>query len=302
MFKKIPTSIAILIILILAVAIGAGVWWYGEKNNQVEKNNQIMQPNQFTKNIEATCKNSGGAYIGGPPSGWMDNREMWIPCNCPEGTRWSFSPNFICEPEQKQQDLASDTNVSEWQTYKNTNQGFEISFPPVGKWGYDIRVDEKGEWPRFYTYFYLPQEENNISFSLKINLFGEVTPPFPKWPFCKQNKEAVFLNNKISQTIYSIYYSKTEITEEKECEPSLDSFLLNEHSIETRFCIDKKDLKTYPAEWVRGYEEYYYNCSKGGDLYHFSSHCEGKNWGGKEGRDKCLDNFNQILSTFRFIP
>ena len=121
MHQKIPTILAIGIILIFAVAVGAGVWWYGERSNKV------IQPNQFYKNIEETCKNSGGTYIGGPPSGWMDNREMWMPCNCSEGMRWSFSPNFRCEPERKQKDSVLDIDIFSWQTYRNDS--FEFKYP-----------------------------------------------------------------------------------------------------------------------------------------------------------------------------
>ncbi|NTU99475.1 hypothetical protein HGA64_05750 [Candidatus Falkowbacteria bacterium] len=48
--------------------------------------------------IKKTCEESGGKYIGPPPQGWMDNREMWIPCNCPDKTTWSFGPKFECTP------------------------------------------------------------------------------------------------------------------------------------------------------------------------------------------------------------
>lgn len=75
------------IILILVIAIGVGVWWYSNQQKQQD----------FWGNIKELCESSGGIYIGAPPQGWMDNREIWIPCNCPEGTQWSFSPNFRCE-------------------------------------------------------------------------------------------------------------------------------------------------------------------------------------------------------------
>lgn len=49
MTRKISTPIAILIILILSVVVGAGAWWYGEKN-QPEVLNQPIQKNQKSDN------------------------------------------------------------------------------------------------------------------------------------------------------------------------------------------------------------------------------------------------------------
>lgn len=51
MTRKISTSIAILIILILSVVVGAGAWWYGQKNQPEDLVlNQPIQKNQKSDN------------------------------------------------------------------------------------------------------------------------------------------------------------------------------------------------------------------------------------------------------------
>lgn len=52
MTKKISTKIAILIILILAGAVGLGVWWYGEKNQPEDLVlNQLIKINQKSNGV-----------------------------------------------------------------------------------------------------------------------------------------------------------------------------------------------------------------------------------------------------------
>lgn len=192
--------------------------------------------------------------------------------------------------------------IADWKVYRNINQGFEIKYPPVGEWDYDIRIDEIGgrtDLAFFDGFFTIREEKSHLSFVMRINLFSEVTPPFiPQGPFCNKTQEIQIWNNKISQTIYSTYNPQIE-TEKEECDPSLDKFLLDEHTIESRIC-PSKNLKAYDAELGRN-GEYFFYCRGEDPLYYFSLNCKGEIWAGKEGRDECNKLFNQILSTFKFI-
>lgn len=189
--------------------------------------------------------------------------------------------------------------IADWKTYKNEQQGFEAKLPPIGKWDYDIRIDEKTD-PAFFDGFFATREEkNDLQFVIRKNLFSEATPPFlPQYPFCSEEQETQIWNNKISQTIYSSYNPQAETDGEK-CDPLLDKFLLNEHLIDVQLCLNK-DLKARNAELGRN-GEYHFYCSEEDSLYYFALHCKGEIWAGKEGGDKCAELFNQILSTFRFI-
>ncbi|MDP3042795.1 MAG: hypothetical protein Q8N21_00100, partial [bacterium] len=193
--------------------------------------------------------------------------------------------------------------TADWKIYRNINQGFEIKLPPVGEWDYDIRIDEIGERTDlafFDGFFTIREEKSHLSFVIRINLFSEVTPPFiPQGPFCSKRQEMQIWNNKISQTIYSTYNPQIE-TEKEECDPSLDKFLLNEHTIESRICLNK-DLRAYDAELGRNGEYFFYCTGEEESFYYFSLNCEKEVLAGKEGRDECVQLFNQILSTFKFI-
>ena len=75
------------ILFVLIFAISIVVWRYNEKR----------ELNNYWENYKKSCENSGGTFLGPTPSDWKDNGEINIRCRCPEGTQWSFSPNFRCE-------------------------------------------------------------------------------------------------------------------------------------------------------------------------------------------------------------
>lgn len=190
--------------------------------------------------------------------------------------------------------------TDDWKTYKNEQQGFEIKFPLIGEWDYDIRIDERTSIASFDGFFKTQEEKSDLLFIIRKNLFSEVTPPsLPRYPFCNEEQETKIWNNKISQTIYSSYNPKAEADEEK-CNSLLDEFLLDEHIIESRVCLNK-DSVAYNAELGRNGEYFFYCTGKEEPYYYFSLSCKKEVWAGKEGRDKCTELFNQIFSTFRFI-
>ncbi len=137
--------------------------------------------------------------------------------------------------EQTVKPTKTEIDTSNWKVYRNLKQGFEIKFPPTGKWDYTIEVDKNGEMGqlrRFDASFNVSEEGNYVSYRMRINFFSEVTPTLPPWPFCKTEREMLLWNNKVLRIIYSSYNLKIEVDKEK-CTSFLDKFLFNEHSIET---------------------------------------------------------------------
>jgi hypothetical protein len=77
MHQKIPTILAIGIILIFAVAVGAGVWWYGQKNQP-----QVLdqQPIQKVEGWQ-TYQNEEYGFEFRYPSNWEKEKEERIDTN-----------------------------------------------------------------------------------------------------------------------------------------------------------------------------------------------------------------------------
>jgi len=198
--------------------------------------------------------------------------------------------------------------ITDWKTYKNEQQGFEIKLPPAGEWDYDIRIDRIDEQTGVTSFdgqFNVLGEENNINFWMRANLYAESNLPLYVFEtVCKSEREAVFLNNQISYATYSTL--DLERKNLQDCDSALDEFILDKHESETKFCLDKSSETIYLAKSaimgdpsIGG--EYGFSCDINQDLYYFQLSCQGNEWKGREGQDKCSQLFNQILSTFRFI-
>lgn len=204
----------------------------------------------------------------------------------------------------KEEKTADETD--DWKTYKNEQQGFEIKFPPIGKWNFDVtktEITRDDIW--FDGQFNVLGEENNINFWMRVNLYAESNPPLYVFETaCKSEREAIFLDNQISYATYSTL--DLERKNLQDCDSALDKFILDKHESEARFCLDKSSEAIYPAKFailgdpsVGG--EYGFSCDISRDLYYFQLSCQGNEWKGKGGKDKCSQLFNQILFTFRFI-
>lgn len=108
MSRKIPTILAIGIILILALAVGAGVWWYGEKNKLDNVDNNLQcnynnPPKEYKyRDIDSCTK----AFIV-----------------CEEGEK-NFSDECGCGCE-----TIDAVDTSDWKTYRNEKYGFEFRYP-----------------------------------------------------------------------------------------------------------------------------------------------------------------------------
>jgi len=175
--------------------------------------------------------------------------------------------------------------TADWKTYRNEKQGFEIKFP--SEWNYFVSEDKiENDYGIFHAGF----KGRGTEFSMQINMYG--TPPFPSSSLCKKEREFTILKNTFRETLFSSFQAGIN---EEEC----DEFLLDEHLVHTRICIDEA-LKVYRPEAKQGVAGYYLSCN-GGTLYEFILFCKGEKWQGKEGRDKCSELFDQILSSFRLI-
>lgn len=262
MTKKNTFSIILILLLLFSLLLSAGLFGYQWQQAKSDLEKQIGQNENLIKQINELQK---------------EIEELKI------------------SKEEKTTD-----ETDNWKIYKNEQQGFEIKFPLTGEWDYDIRIDERTDLAFFDGFFKTQEEKSDLKFIIRKNLFSEVTPLFlPQYPFCNKEQEMQMWNNKISQTIYSSYDPKAETDEEK-CDPSLDKFLLDEHSIDTQLCIGR-DAEVYNAELRKNGEYFFYCTGKEEFFYYFSLNCKKEIWAGKEGRDKCSELFNQILSTFRFI-
>lgn len=164
-----------------------------------------------------------------------------------------------------------------WKTYRNENQGFELEIPH--------------------------DETEGVFFEVRTGrVLSAASPPIFHFPFCHKHQRTILSDQIVSKELYSVYDSKLG-DKTIECNSSIDESdesLLDKHSIETRLCLDN-NLNFYPAK-VGGALEPLYLCEKEGSIvYYFDLACEGEDWKGKEGRDRCDQLFDQILSTFRFI-
>ncbi len=168
-----------------------------------------------------------------------------------------------------------------WQTYKNKEYRFEMSFPD--NWDYSVRADD------LFSF-----SGNGVDFLVFINRFDGVTPPIPSGPLCQSEEFFSFLGeDSFNKRIISIFQ---EGVSEGECE----KFLLDEHLVYSQFCINE-ELKLYhPVMKEAPIVGYSISCD-GGNLYDIMLVCQGEYWQEKEGKNKCGGLFDQILSTFSFI-
>ena len=106
MTKKIPTPIVLGIILILAVAVGAWAWWYGQKDDTQLKRQVFKTQEECEKTTGYKCS--------------------WGMCDykCPNNDYWK---GWASTNEKINQNNNIDT--FDWQIYRNEEYGFEVKYP-----------------------------------------------------------------------------------------------------------------------------------------------------------------------------
>lgn len=201
-------------------------------------------------------------------------------------------------------DCGEEINTSDWQTYRNEKQGFEIKLPIISntKWNENIKIDNTDKGIQFFDAIFTADlsKKNSIALTTRRNLFSETTPLIKFLPYCQKEKEINLWGNKILITNYTtIKDSDLSIkgTTEEKCKMS------GEHTTETRFCLNR-EMKVSPATLNKN-EEYNYSCEdQKSSLFLFNLDCfdsQLPEWKGDAGEEKCNQLFDQILPTFKFI-
>ncbi len=171
------------------------------------------------------------------------------------------SKTEIAESEQKL------IETSDWSTYTNEGFCFEVRYPRG--WEIDVQIDDV-----YLKYFSMScgkeTGSEKLSFWILINQYGDLGVIPTQYRY--EGQEIVVDGIDLTPGIYSFN---------------------SRHDLFSGFCVDedlKKVSPIFPA------------CEQSsGNLYfQFFLLCEGTGWKGEEGRGRCSELFNQILSTFEF--
>jgi|SRR3989344_6532458 len=178
--------------------------------------------------------------------------------------------------------------TEDWVLYQNKSQGFEIKLPP--DWVINVVLDNtSSDSSSFRGFFGL----DTLYLMTEVNLSGEVTPVLPKFPFCNTLSTVNVLGVKIPATLFSTTNSEIE---NDSCD---NTTILNQHSINTQFCLNSGG-EIYSPTLERGTSEYSFKCRTPNDnIYDFGLFCNIQEWSGIKSQQICKDLFDSILNTFK---
>ena len=176
---------------------------------------------------------------------------------------------FVC---QKKKPKSYEEETTNWNTYKNDQCGFEIKYPEA--WENPSILTDSPECARYFTCFH---PENLV---IGVNDWIDpwdgivcINEAPAHWEYIDSGEEIVIDSIKVSPIIYSRLEDKL-------------------HIIYVKFCVDKNNRYSTSCHPKNTDKTFYYQ---------IFFRCPGR--GETESKDKkeCVQLFNQIIITFRFI-
>lgn len=178
-----------------------------------------------------------------------------------------------------------------WKVYRNEEYRFELKNPK--EFDYKV-VSMPFSTDIAYLYFNWAKNNNKVQFRISINQIPHKygTAHTVQVENANISKEVEVINIKIPENFTTEFTSYHLSLPEDEVWESVNSW-----DIYSRFCTDKNfipksDCETNPLDATKAQME---------NDFEFQMHCEGSEWGGIEGAEKCDKLYSQILSTFKFL-
>jgi len=182
-------------------------------------------------------------------------------------------------PETKKPEKVVEDETADWETYRNEEYGFEIKYPKDWRGDFETMTFRSGT-PESKS-FLMFMIETGEGFRRYVGGAGKCT-----------DREEFKISGITGIKVYC-YYPKWKVKPDGEIE--LPFSLIDEHIIIGHLCADENFI---PYDYnIEECETGIYN-----NYFWFELTCQGEEWLGETGRNRCSQLFNQLLSTFRFSP
>lgn len=171
MNKYIPTSLGVIILILIAVIIAGAFYFFGQKDNPFST--PISSPIAPVKNDSKACTEEAKICPDGSAVGRTGpNCEF---AACPEGVKNSICKNLCgngtcqervcmgtgCACAETAESCPQDCVISSDLIYKNTDYGFQVTLPK-GWEKYQVSIQrDKGDDNHTYFYFILPTSDKS---------------------------------------------------------------------------------------------------------------------------------------------
>jgi hypothetical protein len=189
------------------------------------------------------------------------------------------------------------TNISQWNTYRNEKAGFSLSYPK--EWGpietEEFRKSIAGKGEEFYVIF----SNNNFSINGNTADFEPYENPFSVYlnddplEYCKELEKQVFyskecekINKNIIALSYGFYLEEGMFSSGKEINFLREAFINNESNKYTTITISLRFPEYQNDQIINMNEDQIRDIAKN-QLTKLDK--------------KTIDNFNQIIQSFKFI-